>query len=52
MWVWATGSDIHWQLDLEGNGGRGTSDGHADGIEGLNEKQLKDKLEEQLKQKK
>jgi hypothetical protein len=40
------------QQDPEGKGGRGTSDGHADGIEGWNEKQLKEKLKEQLKQKK
>ncbi|KAG2563261.1 hypothetical protein PVAP13_8KG312500 [Panicum virgatum] len=39
------------QQDTEGKGGRGTSDGHADGIEGLNEKQLKEKLKEQLNQK-
>ncbi|CAO2144709.1 unnamed protein product [Urochloa humidicola] len=36
------------QQDPEGKGGRGTSD---DGIEGLNEKQLKEKLKEQLKEK-
>jgi len=40
------------QQDPEGKGGRGTSDGHTDGIEGLNEKQLKEKLKEQLNQKK
>ncbi|CAL4991708.1 unnamed protein product [Urochloa decumbens] len=36
------------QQDPEGKGGRGTSE---DGIEGLNEKQLKEQLKEQLKQK-
>lgn len=40
------------QQDPKGKGGRGTSDGHADAIEGWNEKQLKEKLKEQLKQKK
>jgi disease resistance protein RPM1 len=40
------------QQDPESKGGRRTSDSHADGIQGLNEKQLKEKLKEELKQKK
>ncbi|CAN6363374.1 unnamed protein product [Urochloa humidicola] len=39
------------QQDPEGKGSSRTSDGHADAIEGLNEKQLKEKLKKQLEDK-